>query len=179
MTFFCPNCSYMLGINKSIESDNDNRKIINTPTELIKLIKEKKKLNNYKAGFDRTELVKHKKYSEISEEEKKAINFLFLSNIIEAELKCFDCAYKKNITETILLHQVNKTDNQRKLYTMDDNKLLSQNPILPRTRDYKCINVKCPTHKDENLKEAVYYKDQKKYNINYICCACYFSWNNV
>ena len=42
------------------------------------------------------------------------------------------------------------------------------NPVYPRTKDYKCKNINCITHKDDKLKEAIYFK-KSNINVTYIC----------
>jgi len=50
---------------------------------------------------------------------------------------------------------------------------------LPRTKDFTCKNSNCITHKDSKLKEAVFLKIPKSYNLTYVCTTCHYSWNLV
>jgi aspartate carbamoyltransferase regulatory subunit len=50
-------------------------------------------------------------------------------------------------------------------------------PTLPHTKKYVCINNDCVTHKEPNLKEAVYYRQVGSYTVKYICKVCDSFWN--
>jgi hypothetical protein len=64
----------------------------------------------------------------------------------------------------------------------DDAKIRSNDPTLPRTKDFICPNSKCITNTKSNdtnvliSKEAVFYRSGKEYNIKYICCQCNTQW---
>jgi hypothetical protein len=64
----------------------------------------------------------------------------------------------------------------------DDSKIRSNDPTLPRTKDFICPNSKCITNaKSDDInvlvnKEAVFYRSGKEYNIKYICCQCNTQW---
>tara|TARA_B100001093_G_scaffold260939_2_gene249347 strand:+ start:2580 stop:3122 length:543 start_codon:yes stop_codon:yes gene_type:complete len=180
MVFFCPDCTYSLGISKSLafssEVENE-KKEVKTVIEALKLLD--KNLNEYKAIFNKNDLEKNKKYQKLNQNDKNKLNLLFKSNISEADLSCSNCGYKKQIEETVKLYEFNVMDNTKTVNTLEDNKLLTLDPILPRTRDYVCKNVNCITHKDPNIREAVFMKIPKSYNLTYICCVCHYSWNLV
>ena len=69
-------------------------------------------------------------------------------------------------------------DTKSKTVYGDDVVLKCLNPILPRTRDYICPNSDCNsnTQTDSN-KEAVFYRNNKDYNLKYICCLCHTQWS--
>ena len=48
---------------------------------------------------------------------------------------------------------------------------------LPRTREYKCPNSKCASHKNPKLREAVIYRRRNTMHTSYMCCACNEFWN--
>ncbi len=50
-------------------------------------------------------------------------------------------------------------------------------PTLPNTQKYTCINDKCGTHKEPQLKNAVFYRQKGSYTIRYICTVCDAFWN--
>ena len=181
MVFFCPDCLYTLGISKSTTLDNydDNKIKIEDVNNLLKLIEKKEDLSNYKVEFPKKDLLKNKKYQKLSNEDKNNLNNLFISKVYEADLNCSKCGYKKQISNTIKLYEYNVNDKSSRVRTLDDNKLLCLDPTLPRTRDFTCKNVNCISHKDENLKEAVFIRIPKSYNLTYICNTCHYSWNLV
>lgn len=50
-------------------------------------------------------------------------------------------------------------------------------PTLPNTQKYTCINDKCSTHKEPQLKNAVFYRQKGSYTTRYICTICDAFWN--
>ena len=178
--YFCEKCDYSFDISKSVSSkiiEKKNFIILKTPADAIKNIK--KDLSLYKPKFSKKELISFKKYSKLSEKNKEKLDLLFDNNksksLITATFNCRNCGYKLNIEKTILLYKIDYKSN-------DDNSFLEKNiiycndPALPRTKDYTCKNESCITHKKPNLKEAVFYRDNDTYNLNYICTVCNFGW---
>jgi hypothetical protein len=178
--YFCPKCNYSFDISKSITSDNeDNKYKLDTPDIAIQKIKSGKSLEEYSANFKLDDLESNKLYETLSDDEKIQLNSLFTkpaSNISGIMFKCNNCNYNKKIKETIKLYQMNVDSIYSVFRSLDDNKLLSLNPIYPRTKDYICKNINCITHKDTNKKEAVFFREKDSYLTNYICAVCYNSW---
>ena len=177
--YFCPKCSYTFDITKkdsniTVES---NLKEISSVNELLKLIKTESNLKEYKVTFDKKELNSNKRYLKLPDKEKNKIKELFTStNSVGIIFKCLNCNNTSNISETIRLFEYNLGSEKKKISSNDENKLLCRNPIYPRTKDYKCKNINCITHKDDKLKEAIYFKKSNTYNVTYICCTCYNEW---
>tara|TARA_B100001287_G_C22636432_1_gene507800 strand:+ start:319 stop:843 length:525 start_codon:yes stop_codon:yes gene_type:complete len=173
---------YSLGISKSTNSNDydDDRIDVNSVNEALKLFdNDGINFSDYKARFPKTDLIKNKKYSKLSVKQKGQLNLIFTSTVYEADLNCKNCGFKKQISESIKLYEFNVNDKINTIRTLEDNKLLSMDPTLPRTRDYSCKNVNCITHKNSKEKEAVFLRIPKSYNLSYICTKCYFSWNTV
>lgn len=182
MVFFCPDCHYSLGINKATATDNfeDDREEISSINDALKLLAKKDiNLSDYKATFPKNDILKNKKYQKLPVKEKNLLSQLFINKISEAELSCSNCGHKKQIDETLKLYEFNVNDKSNNIRTLEDNKLLTLDPTLPRTRDYVCKNVNCVTHKSKDLKEAVFLRLPKSFNLSYICCKCHYSWNTV
>ena len=179
MVSFCPECLHSLGINKKV-AQNIEKKVLDKIDEFIKLFTTNKfDANSYQIGFTKDDLLKNKKYQKLSSNDKSKIDNLFTNSVNNAELSCDNCGYKVDILETIKVYEYNVSDEVRTVRSLDDNKLLSKNPILPRTRDYTCKNVNCPTNdKKKNInKEAVWIRNQKNFSIEHICTICLYSWN--
>ena len=181
MVFFCPKCMYSLGINKSTNNNDyeDDRIDVASVNDAIKLFEKDIVFSEHKATFPKTDLIKNKKYSKLSVKQKGQLNQIFTSIVYEADLNCKNCGYKKQINETIKLYEFNIHDKINTIRSLEDNKLISMDPTLPRTRDYSCKNVNCVTHKNIKEKEAVFLRIPKTYNLSYICTKCYYSWNSV
>uniref|UniRef100_A0A6C0DBG7 Uncharacterized protein n=1 Tax=viral metagenome TaxID=1070528 RepID=A0A6C0DBG7_9ZZZZ len=176
--YFCPKCNYSFDISKSFGSDSTENKVaLKKPNEAMKLFESNDSFNNFKAEFKFEELECNSKFKKLNETEKEKFNKLFqVNNILGAEFKCYNCNYTKEINESVLLYQYDLTEKNSKIKNIEDNKLLSNNPILPRTHDYICKNSSCKTNTSKAKKEAVFFRDKYTYNINYICCVCYYNW---
>ena len=92
---------------------------------------------------------------------------------------CLNCNNKSSINETIRLYNLDLQGESSNVWSFEDCKILSQDPILPRTKDYNCKNINCITHKSKDLKEAVFLRMPKSFNLTYICATCYYSWNSI
>lgn len=175
--YFCPQCNYSFDITKS--SSTIKKVEIDTPNELFKLLTDKNiDLNKYTLKFKESDIIKNNKYKKLSSELKDTIKNIFQDNSIfeNIEFKCLNCNFRKPISSSIKLYEINLVDdNKKSIKSIDDNKLLFNNPIYPRTKDYTCKNLNCITHKDKSKKEAIFYKD-KDYQLVYICGNCYSNW---
>ena len=50
-------------------------------------------------------------------------------------------------------------------------------PTLPKTKKYTCINDKCSTHDEPKIKNAVFYRKKGSYITRYICTICDSYWD--
>lgn len=180
--YFCPNCSYLFDISKSsaVSKMEDTRKSITKVIDIFKLLEDNETnndLSKFKAEFSKEEMMKNKKYQKLSDDNKIKLNQLFNEIVSSgAEFKCENCNYVKQIMETTLLYQINIENKVMKIKTLEENELISKDPLLPHTKDYNCKNNNCSTHKNEALKDSVFYKERNSYKLNYICCICYYNW---
>lgn len=176
--YFCPQCNYSFDVTKSTNT-TDDRKKLDTPNEVFKRIKAKKKLSNYVATFSQEELTSQSIYKKLSDKDKESTKQLFdtKKTFGGIEFKCTNCNYRKQIKDTIRLYQVNASTKITTMNSIEDNKIRAMNPIYPRTKDYTCKNVNCVTHKNEELKEAVFFRQKNTYQTTYLCTVCYNSYN--
>lgn len=49
---------------------------------------------------------------------------------------------------------------------------------IPRTRNYVCPNSQCKSHKDHNAREAVFFRQNNSYRVQYVCTACTAQWTS-
>ena len=178
--YFCEKCDYSFDISKSVSSKSVEKtelKELKTPSDAIKNIK--KDLSKYKPNFTKKELTSFKKYIKLSDKNKEKLNVLFNNkksgSLITAAFNCRNCGFKLNIERTILLYKLDYKSNDDNSF-LEKNVIYSNDPALPRTKDYTCKNESCVTHKKPNLKEAVFYRDNDTYNLSYICAVCNFGW---
>jgi len=177
--YFCPNCSYLFDIAKSskISKGTDTRILVKKILDAFKKLEDNEDLSKYKAEFSKEEMAKNKKYQKLKEEDKIKMNQLFEEVVSSgAEFKCNNCNFSKQINETTLLYQINLEDNLVKIKSLEENELISKDPLLPHTHDYTCKNPSCITHKNPNLKDAVFIREKLSYKLNYICTICYYNW---
>lgn len=177
--YFCPKCEYTFDISKASGEMDDTRKQLATPEDAFKRLRAEKDLNNYKAKFTKEELESHKTYNKLDDVSKNNMNVLFEQNVAGyggIMFKCNNCNYSKKIKETIKLYQINVNGMNNVYHSVDNNKLIAMNPILPRTRDYTCKNINCITHKDDTHKEAVFFREKNNYLTNYVCTVCNNGW---
>ena len=177
--YFCPNCSYLFDIAKSsrISREADTRVNIKKLVDAFRKLEENEDLSRYRADFSKEEMAKNKKYQKLKEEDKIKMNQLFDEIVSSgAEFKCDNCNFTKQITETTLLYQINLEDNNIKVRSLEENELICQDPLLPHTHDYTCKNPSCITHKNTDLKDAIFLREKNSYKLNYICTVCNYNW---
>ena len=177
--YFCPNCSYSFDITKSSKTskESDDRKTISKAIDVFKKIDLKEELSMYKASFNKDELLKNKRYQKLSDSDKIFIDQIFEEKVESgAEFKCNNCNNTEQISNTVLLYQVNNETSYVKIKTLEENEYITKDPLLPRTHDYNCKNPNCITHKKKDIKEAVFYREKDSYKILYICTVCFVGW---
>ena len=172
--YFCSKCNYTFDITKAESVNNDNETI--TVEDAISRINKKKDLKNFIINISITDLEKNKNYKKLDEKNKSTIRKIVNNKLSNILFKCLNCNNKVNINETIRLYNLDLTKDKGNVLTKNDCKILSKDPILPRTRDYNCKNINCITHKKQELKESVFFKDKLTYKLNYVCCVCYTNW---
>ena len=186
--FFCPKCSYSLdikkssGITKEKETEKETevftgKKITSVAVAIKEIIENKINPVDLNVSFTIESMKKNPKYKSLNTQEKSKMLQLFdqTGGSINAEFKCTNCSYSQQINQTTKLYQINVNDNSKKM-TDADYFLIVNNPILARTRDYTCKNSLCPTHKNPDSKEAVFYHHNKSLTINYVCTVCRFAY---
>ena len=172
--FFCSQCKYVFDIRKgNIIIDKENIKDIDN---IFKLVKKNKDLSKFTTDIELDEIKSNNKYKLLSSSQQNKILELYQNNNSNGIFQCNNCGYQENITKSLNLYSINFNNTNTVELSTEDLKLLVKDPTLPRTRDYTCKNVKCITHKNNNIKESIYYRDDNTYNINYCCTVCYTNW---
>jgi len=168
---FCPKCNYLLDITK-IDID-DNKDVILKLSTLFELLASDTNISNYTIEVSLDDVLQSKKYTKLSSSDKKIIDKLYENNnkIISSKFICNYCNYTKNITKTTLIYQLNSEITSKKL-TNSDIFLMINDPLIPHTNDYTCINKECETHKNFKLKDAIFYKDRGIFAMQTICTVC-------
>jgi len=202
--FYCKNCSDSLDITKNTAlAQQENIKILNKPEELIKIVlqeidpKKKKTINDYQLSINFSEsLLKSHietledinftnletsfgefknliliKFKEIIKQQKNTVQFFF---------SCTNCATTYVLEPGLVLYSINLDKSE--LNIEEDPAIKCTDPTLPRTKDFMCPNNKCINNTKKTAtevltnKEAVFYRNNKTYNLKYICCQCNTQW---
>ena len=180
--FFCQNCNNSLDITKNNNIKKVEKIVIDTPEEFIKLYNNTN-TQNYYLNFNENSLKLYLKIKNLSTKENTNIFNSFykiLNNqkdLSQFFLKCVNCNTHNVLQSGTILYSINFSLNNTYNMTNEDIIIKSNDPILPRTSDYVCPNTKCKTHTDIESKEAVFYRNDKNFNLTYICCACYNQWH--
>jgi hypothetical protein len=180
--FFCQNCNNSLDITKNTNVKKVDKIVINTPEEFIKSYNNTNTQNFY-LNFNEDSLKLYLKKEDFSKEEYTNIFNSFykiLNNqkdLSQFYLKCVNCDTHNVLQSGTILYSINFSSTNIFDMTNEDIITKCQEPILPRTSDYICPNAKCKTHTDIDSKEAVFYRNDKSFNLTYICCVCYNQWH--
>lgn len=89
---------------------------------------------------------------------------------------CKNCGYNEKIPPKMFIFSRSSENNISGVYTTNFTNLKYDN-TLPTTKKYNCINKECKTHKNPNLKNAVFYRYGNTYAIRYICTVCDNHWS--
>lgn len=74
-----------------------------------------------------------------------------------------------------IFSKANLNDKINIIKTLEDNKLILLDPILPRIKNYNYKNVNYITHKNLKDKKTIFTRIPKSYNLTYICIKYNFS----
>jgi hypothetical protein len=140
-------------------------------------------------NFNINDLNKNPKFNKLSNEQKT----LVINNILEKMPKltktksnenptykksyfyCKSCGHNEVIPDKMMIFSKGN-ENKEDIDNLKYNNYKYDN-TLPFTKKYNCINDNCSTHKEPNLKMAVFYRKKNSYNIKYICSVCNSYWN--
>jgi hypothetical protein len=84
---------------------------------------------------------------------------------------CDNCGYSKVIAPGTKIF-TQQADDLSSSYSSGNYKHMLYSDILPRTRNYTCVNPDCESHKNPEKREAVFFRLNKSYKIKYICTTC-------
>lgn len=101
------------------------------------------------------------------------------TDLISGSFSCNNCGYSETINKSVKLYEIDfnkKNDNSDLDLDLEDLKILSNDPTLPRTKDYTCKNINCITQHDTLNKEAIFFRDNNSYLVNYVCTVCNSKW---
>lgn len=88
---------------------------------------------------------------------------------------CKNCGYNEEIPNQKFIFS-RGSENKNEILNNNFMNFVNDN-TLPRTKNYNCINSKCSSHSNPNIKLAVFYRHKNSYNIRYICQVCNNYWD--
>jgi len=99
-----------------------------------------------------------------------------LNSNVDAYFICKFCKNSKIIEPKTFIYS--KNYGSEVSLEIEDYTYMIHDYTLPRTRNYNCKNLKCPTHKTPTLKEAIITKNISERAV-YICTQCTTHWVNT
>ena len=198
---FCKICNNSMDITNNISVDNVHiggyndsdvssnsdvsTDIIPIETDIQQLYEE---FDISKKNFNMDELFQNANFNKLNNNQKTLIINKILENVPksnkitksnmstkESYLYCKNCGYYEKILPKTLIFSrgSQKTEDTYNLNFLN----YKYDNTLPFTINYKCLNDKCSTHENFNLKKAVMYRNKNSFNMKYICTICDTSWN--
>ena len=193
---YCIKCQNFMDISNNLSFINDNENNIESSDYETSLDKNdlltKKDITDILNGKDKNiydkinnvnDIKNNMYFEELDDKDKNIIinkYFEFINknnsdNVKNTYFYCSNCGYSEIIKNNTVIFSKNTK--------VKDNELLNENFLnykydqtLPTTKKYNCLDDKCPTHKDPAIKNAIFYRIEKTYEIKYICTICNSYW---
>lgn len=149
---------------------------------IINLSEDKKVSNDEISNYKLEQFTKHKTYQTLDKKTKAAVLvkltefFDKLDDATSAYYFCKNCMYSKAIEAKTLISSRINFGSLTEFTNPDKLKNRIHSKILPFTKNYICINDKCPSHKDMKKKEAVFFRLSGSVQAWYTCMACESYW---
>ena len=170
---FCPDCENFMVItdvlnnNNNNDNNNDNNNNNNNNNNNSELLS-----SDYDDIETDNELQTNVKKKKSMSSELKSEDI-----VKKAYYYCNNCGYNEIIKNNTIIFNTRSEQN--------DNVIVKQHYLnfkydntLPISKKYNCINNDCKTHKNPELKHAVFYRNKiNKYNLIYVCSVCDSFWN--
>jgi hypothetical protein len=166
--FFCPNCNNSLDITKTLSGNNQTGG------------KKGKKNTDDNNISDQTDPTDPTDQTEINDDNilntdtdnyNGQHNLQLIDDNKKVYFECNNCGYFTEMQPgTKIFSRTSSEISQTVGYSNYEAMLNSS--ILPRTRNYKCPNNNCESHKDASKREAVFFRLNNTYKIKYVCSAC-------
>ena len=185
---FCPNCSTLLRIVDNIDeiyTQTGGNKITNL---IESILEDKQNLKELLLNIDINTITTSNEYKQLSLENQEIIYNKIQELLPKSQKKinqkkkttnessknifyvCLDCSYYSKLEPTTLIYSETKN---KKDTNVTDFSYMVNNPILPRTTEFTCINSDCTSHQDGGL--AVYFRHNNK--VIHICETCKYQWS--
>lgn len=84
---------------------------------------------------------------------------------------CNNCGFMKKVEPKTKIFS-RESDSMTKTFKTSDYSDILNSDIVPITRKYTCINPKCESHKNNEVREAIILRLNNSFEVKYICKAC-------
>jgi hypothetical protein len=128
------------------------------------------------------QIIRHKSYVKLDKKTKMNIQtklvtfFEKIEDSTSAYYHCVICSYTKAIEPKTIVSSRIGTNSTEMYINIDKLQNKTNHSILPRTRNYICINNKCESHNNHEKREAVMYRIGSGVQVWYTCCECKSYW---
>ena len=181
--FYCPNCNNIFDITRSIETKQTGGKSTDTEGEktssksqdpLIEKLLANKATQSDVINLNLNDFIKSQSYKSLENSDRELVfnriqDLLpndkkklmeFKNNVDEqantAFFICTNCGHARKIENGTLIFS-KKSENITQSYDIGDYADLKYSSILPRTRNYICVNKQCESHKNMQKKRKQYF----------------------
>lgn len=89
---------------------------------------------------------------------------------------CKNCGYHEKIPNRTQITSRSKGIATETNLDVVDEDTYKYDPTIPKTRNYKCLNKDCETHKNPMKKYASFKRIGKSLVLKYVCHVCKFKW---
>lgn len=185
----CPKCGNILNISKKIpEYNKDEQSGGSKEIDIDNFINDVLEDNyNNITNYDLEDIQQSESYISLTSENKQIINNALTNktqkNDKQKKNRAYyvcgeNCRYFTEImSKTKIYEKYPEQDSlDATLYNINDKKY---DQTCFRTKEYKCPNSSCDTHKTPKNKEAIFYRiNDKSYQLRFICTSCNTNWRN-
>lgn len=185
--YYCPECNTIFDITKFINIQKGGKTITNEHIISTVLNGDNLDKNDIK-GIDIEQFTKSPDYKKLSPQNKTYVLNRIMDmmpknkeptdekDIDRSYFVCNNCGFYKIIKDKTLIYSKHK-DSGTYSSSIQNVSEYRYNPILLRTRSYKCPLKECLSHTKIEHREATIHRTGQGYNIMYVCVSCGTSWN--
>jgi len=177
---FCPNCDNILNISTNAPVSHEEN-IEEHSSSIIDSILNEEEVSDM--TINDVEIISSSDaYKKLNKNNKKVVDDALtaierIKQTNDAFLMCSNCSYNKPIKPRTLITRIasKTTEGISSMYINTEKfKNIINNPALPRTRNYKCMNELCSTHKNSSEREAIFFRNNMQ--TWYVCTVCKTYW---
>ena len=156
-------------LNDILEGNTIDVEVTNELYQAVEKTPQFKKLDQNKQT-----LILNRLYERLVKKNKKPANNN--RTFKESYFYCKNCGFNKKIPDGTFIYSKNIENNEDKYNTNFQD--YYNDPTIPISKKYVCVNDKCETHKNPGIKSAAFYRFNNTFKIRYLCGVCKAFWFN-